>query len=153
MSDDDVEPVLMLNEAFVTALSPLDADRLRAHRLAASWVLVCVDEGAVAAFAIAYEPGAAYASANYRWHGERFDDFAYLDRVVVDPRFRRRGIATALYDEIETDAKPHGRLVCEVNSVPPNVESLAFHKARGYHEVGHLTQEDGHQTVMLEKPL
>lgn len=44
-------------------------------------------------------------------------------------------------------------MVCEVNSSPPNVESLAFHKSRGYREIGHLTQEDGHQTVLLEKPL
>ena len=44
-------------------------------------------------------------------------------------------------------------MVCEVNSEPPNVESLAFHEARGYREVGHLRQADGHEVVMLEKPL
>jgi len=54
---------------------------------------------------------------------------------------------------MESHAAAHGRMVCEVNSEPPNVESLAFHAARGYREVGHLTQADGHQTVMLEKAL
>ena len=67
--------------------------------------------------------------------------------------FRRRGLASALYDAMESHAKAHERMVCEVNSEPPNVESLAFHAARGYREVGHLTQADGHQTVMLEKAL
>ncbi len=47
-------------------------------------------------------------------------------------RSRRRipqaGIATALYDEMEQRATPHGRMVCEINSDPPNVESLAFHE-------------------------
>ena len=32
-------------------------------------------------------------------------------------------------------------------------ESLAFHAARGYVELGHLDQLDGHETVMLEKVL
>ena len=41
----------------------------------------------------------------------------------------------------------------EVNLRPRNDQSLAFHAARGYREVGHLTQADGHQTVMLEKAL
>ncbi len=153
MTDADVEAVLRLNEEAVEATSPLDADGLRQHREEAPWVLVCKDGAEVAAFAIAYAPGASYGSINYAWNSARFDDFVYLDRIVVEPRFRRRGIATALYDEIEATARAHGRLVCEVNSAPPNVESLAFHRSRGYREIGHLTQQDGHETVMLEKVL
>ncbi len=153
MTDADVPGVLRLNHDVVWALSPLDEEGLRAHRAAATWTLVCEVDGAIAAFAIAYEPGAPYESVNYAWHAARFDDFAYLDRIAVDPSFRRRGIASLLYDEVEADAAPHGRLVCEVNSEPPNVESLAFHEARGYRVIGHLTQPDGHQTAMLEKPL
>ncbi len=153
MTDADVEDVLRLNLDSVNALSPLDADGLRRHRQSASWALVCREAGQVAAFTIAYAPGASYDSVNYAWHAARFDDFVYLDRIAVDPRFRRRGIATCLYDEVEAAARAHGRLVCEVNSSPPNIESLAFHEARGYREIGNLTQEDGHETVMLEKPL
>lgn len=101
MTDADVESVLRLNEESVWALSPLDADGLCNHRAAAGWALVCEDDGQVAAFAIAYAPGASYASVNYAWYTARFDDFVYLDRIAVDPRFRRRGIATGLYDTVE----------------------------------------------------
>lgn len=153
LSNEDVPAVLALNEASVQALSPLDSEGLTRHRAAAEHVVVCEVEQTVAAFAIAYGPHAAYGSLNYAWHGERFDDFVYLDRIAVSHDFRRRGIATALYDDIERHAVPHGRMVCEVNSDPPNVESLAFHRRRGYREIGHLTQTDGHTTVMLEKPL
>ncbi len=153
LSDDDVPDVLALNEEFVWALSPLDAEGLAAHRARAAVTLVAELEGRFAGFAIAYEPGAAYDSINYAWHTERFDDFLYLDRIAISPNFRRRGLATALYDDIEDYAREHGRMVCEVNSDPPNVQSLAFHEARGYREVGHLMQSDGHETVMLEKPL
>lgn len=153
VADDDVPTVLALNEATVWATGPMDEAALARARRQAAHALVAELDGQVAAFAIAYPPGAGYGSVNYAWHAQRFDDFLYLDRVVVSADFRRRGIASALYDEMESHAKEHTRMVCEVNSEPPNVESLAFHTIRGYREIGHLTQADGHQTVMLEKPL
>jgi len=150
---DDLDTVLALNQESVWALSPLSADQLAERLDHVTHALVCEIDDEVAAFAFAYQPGAPYDSVNYRWHGERFDDFLYLDRIAVGHRFRRRGLASSLYDELEDRARAHGRMVCEVNSDPPNVESLAFHSARGYREVGHLAQADGHVTVMMEKPL
>lgn len=153
LEDADIEAVLELNQLSVEALSPLDSDSLAAYRELAAETLVCVVDGTVAALAIAYRPNVAYDSVHYRWHSERFEDFLYLDRIVVGADFRRRGIATALYDALEEVARQHGRMVCEVNSVPPNLESLAFHRGRGYLEVGYVTKPDGRQVVMLEKPL
>jgi predicted GNAT superfamily acetyltransferase len=153
MTDADIEAVLKLNAHSVWALSPMDADDLQLARERAALALVCELDGAVVAFTVVYAPGSTYESLNYAWHAERFDDFLYLDRIAVDPDFRRRGIANAIYDTVEAAAQPHGRLVCEVNSDPPNVESLAFHRARGFRELGHLTHPGGKQTVMLEKPL
>ncbi|MBA3232641.1 MAG: GNAT family N-acetyltransferase [Propionibacteriales bacterium] len=153
ITDADAVAVLELNEESVKALSPLDGPALAQHLGAAAHCVVCELEGAVAAFAIAYAPLAAYASINYEWFTARYDDFLYLDRIAVSPRFRRRGVATAVYDAIEAEATRYGRMVCEVNSDPPNPGSLAFHRARGYRELGYLTQTDGHETVMLEKPL
>ncbi len=153
IDDGDVEAVLALNEESVWALSPLDGTGLATHRAQAAYVLVAELDDELAGFAIAYAPGANYESINYAWHRRRFDDFLYLDRIAVSSAFRRRGIASALYDEMEANAKERGRMVCEVNSDPPNVESLAFHANRGYVELGHLIQLDGHETVMLEKVL
>jgi predicted GNAT superfamily acetyltransferase len=153
MTDDDIDVVLKLNEESVWALSPLDADGLARQRAEAAFTLVCAMGDQVAAFAIAYAPGASYGSVNYGWHSQHFDDFVYLDRIVVDPAFRRQGIARAIYDVMEDEAKPHGRMVCEVNSDPPNLGSLSFHESRGYREVGRLAQPDGHEVVLLEKPL
>jgi predicted GNAT superfamily acetyltransferase len=153
MTDEDVPSVLRLNQDVVWALSPLDAEGLVRHRVEAAFTVVCELEGTIAAFAIAYAPGTSYGSVNYAWHSARFDDFVYLDRIAVDPAFRRRGIAKGIYDIIEQEAKPHGRMVCEVNSNPPNLGSLSFHEARGYREVGHLVQPDGHEVVLLEKRL
>jgi predicted GNAT superfamily acetyltransferase len=153
LEDADVEAVLEINRLSIEALSPLDAESLVAHRKMAAETVVCDIDGEVAAFAIAYGPNTAYESVHYRWHSERFEDFLYLDRIVVAESFRRRGIATALYDSLEQVAVEHGRMVCEIYSIPPNVESLAFHRGRGYVEIGHLMKPDGRQVVLLEKPL
>jgi uncharacterized protein len=153
LADADVNAVLQLNEESVTSLTPMDATQLQRYRLLTALTLVCEVDDEVAAFAIAYPPGTAYESINYLWQADRFADFIYLDRIAVGAAFRRRGIASALYDEIEKIATPHERMVCEIYSDPPNTESIAFHIARGYREVGHLLQANGHECVMMEKPL
>ena len=116
--------------------------------------MVCEIDGQVAAFAIAYAPDTAYDSPNYLWHADRFDDFLYLDRIAVSHDFRRRGIASALYDEMEELATPHGRMVCEINSAATATTCRSRStRARGYREIGHLMQSNGKETVMMEKPL
>src|SRR5213592_4605231 len=116
MDDTDVGAVLALNEESVQALVPMASDDLARFRNLTTHTLVCEVDGEVAAFAIAYAPGTAYDSVNYRWHAYRFDDFLYLDRIAVAARFRRRGIATALYDAMEEVARERGRMVCEIYS-------------------------------------
>jgi len=153
LGDSDFDTVLTLNEQSVQQLSPLSSDELAGYLAMATTAMVSEADGQIAGFALAFEPGTTYGSTNYRWHAARFDDFLYLDRIAVSADFRRRGIASQLYDEMERLATPRGRMVCEVNSNPPNVESLAFHSRRGYRELGHLVQADGHETVMMEKRL
>lgn len=153
MAAADVARVLELNEESVKALSPLDASGVEQHRRDAAVAVVWETDEGVLAFAFAYAPGSPYDSINYRWHSQRFRDFLYLDRIAVSFGARRSGIGSALYDAIETEAASHSRMVCEVNSDPPNEESLRFHDQRGYRPVGRLRQPDGHETVMLAKPL
>jgi predicted GNAT superfamily acetyltransferase len=151
--DDDVPEVLALNEEHVELLSPMDEPRL--HQLM-SWsaradVIEC--DGEVAGFVLVFDPGTGYDSPNYRWFTDRYGAaFRYLDRVVVADRYRRRGLATAAYDAIEAGAQERGRLVLEVNVDPPNDGSLAFHRSRGYAEVGRLGPV-GHVVALMTKEL
>ena len=81
------------------------------------------------------------------------DGFTYLDRVVVGAEFRRRGLARAVYDQLEAQAAAEtGRLTLEVNLDPPNEPSLAFHRGRGYVEVGR-GGEPGHVLTLMAKEL
>jgi predicted GNAT superfamily acetyltransferase len=152
MTDSDVSTVLALNAADVVALSPLDHERLALLRKQAAHALIAEAAGEVVGFVLTFAPGSGYDSDNLAWFGRRYGSrFLYLDRIVVGPAHRRRGIAGRVYDALEDEARAYGRLVCEVNSQPHNPASLAFHLARGYVVVGHLAHGAGKVTVMLCK--
>jgi predicted GNAT superfamily acetyltransferase len=139
IEEGDRADVLELNEANVELLAPMDAARLAQLQARALRADVIDVDGAFAGFVITMGPGTDYDSPNYRWFATRYGTaFHYLDRIVLVDAFRRRGLASAVYDVVEADAAPVGRLTLEVNAEPPNPASLAFHAARGYAEVGRL---------------
>jgi uncharacterized protein len=143
--------VLELNLASVQALSELDEQRLRWILSLAHRSLVVEDDGEVVAFALAIASGTDYDSDNYRWFTARYERFLYLDRIAVDASLRRRGVGAQLYDAMETAAASFGRMVCEVNLLPRNDVSLAFHAARGYGEVGQLAHGEEKLVSLLSK--
>jgi predicted GNAT superfamily acetyltransferase len=148
----DHDLVLALNEKNVEALAPMDLDRLRElEGLAHRFDVVEVD-GDFGGFVLTFTPGSAYDSVNYAWFSARHDRFYYLDRIVLADGVRRRGVGTFVYDELEQVAAPYGRLALEVNLLPRNDASLAFHERRGYVEVGRLG-DDEHLVSLQEKRL
>ena len=72
---------------------------------------------------ITFASGSAYDGENFGWFSERFGDFCYLDRIVIHEDFRRRGLGSEVYDELESSC---GRplFALEVNLDPPNEGSL-----------------------------
>ncbi|KAF0099282.1 MAG: N-acetyltransferase GCN5 [Rhodospirillaceae bacterium] len=105
---------------------------------------------------MAFDQDADYDSPNYLWFRERHRRFVYVDRIVVAPAMRKRGLASRLYEDLLRVAKDagHDRVVCEVNSDPPNPASDAFHAAFGFVEVGHASIHGGAKTVRyLARPL
>ena len=147
----DHADVLDLNERNVELLSPLDDERLtELVGIAASASVIDVD-GAFAGFVVTFASGSAYDGENFGWFTERYPDFCYLDRVVIHEDFRRRGLGSLVYDELESAC---GRPVfaLEVNLDPPNKASLAFHRARGFVEVGQRGSH-GHVVSLMVKQL
>jgi uncharacterized protein len=153
IADHDVPLVLDLNERNVELLAPLDAARLDQLSTWAHRAQVIEVAGEPAGFVITIPAGTDYDSPNYRWFSALYgSSFHYLDRIVFEDRFRRRGLGSAVYDMIEADASTAGRLALEVNAEPPNPASLAFHAARGFAEVGRLGGA-GKAVAMLAKDL
>jgi predicted GNAT superfamily acetyltransferase len=130
--------VLRLNALHKTETSALDDARLRAMAEQAFVAEAVPEDGGVAAFLIAFDQGADYASPNFLWFRSRLPRFVYVDRIVVAAEARGRGLARALYGELfrRAAAAGHDRVVCEVNLEPPNPASDAFHARLGFAEIG-----------------
>ena len=136
---DDLEAVLRLNAQWEHVTSPLGTEALAALHAQATYHRVVELDGEVVAFLLAIGPGAAYESPNYRWFEKSARErFLYIDRVVVSAGSHRSGFGAALYDDVLSFAVANGvpRLVCEVDVEPLNAASDAFHRARGFVEVG-----------------
>lgn len=146
--------VLAANAAVAAMTSPLDMRALESLLTEAAFAAAMVDRGDVmTGFLIGFGPGAAYDSLNYRWFGTRFDRFAYVDRVVTVPAAQGRGVARRLYAAFADAMPQQERLVCEVNLLPPNPGSDAFHAALGFREVGRGSPSPGKQVRYLAKPI
>jgi uncharacterized protein len=147
----DFAAVLALNNAHtphVNALSDEQFVWLAAH---AGYFRVATDVEGLAGFVLCVPSGLSdYWSENYRWFTERCERFLYLDRVVVAPWMRRRGVGRALYDDLhQSVAAMWPRVTLEVNLRPPNPGSVAFHAAMGYVPVGVREYDDGSKAVQM----
>lgn len=149
----DAAAVLALNQSHLDSVGPLDVARQEWLLGLTDACLVVLDGDTVVGFVMTLPPATGYDSPNYEWFSKRYESFSYLDRVVVADTHQRRGIGRLLYDRVEAEARPRGRMTLEVYVEPPNVGSLAFHAARGYLEVGRLEQVNGKVCAMLVKEL
>lgn len=145
-ADSDLAWMHDLNERNATALSPMTATGFATLVGGAAHARVVPPDGA---FMIALDEGADYDSPNFQWFRERYGRFLYVDRIVVSPDWRRRGLARQLYEDLFAHAAGAGypRVVCEVNADPPNPDSDAFHAALGFQTVGEALLEDRGKTV------
>jgi predicted GNAT superfamily acetyltransferase len=138
--------LLALNNAHAVELSWLEPERF-AHMVAMAFLArqVGEDDG----FLLTFDQDAAYDSPNFLWLKARYERFVYVDRVVVAGHARGRGLAGQFYKALfEAAAKAgHTRIVCEVNSDPPNLASDAFHEKLGFEPIGEASLDGGKKTV------
>lgn len=146
----DRSQMLAMNQLEVPAVSSLDRPGLDALLDMAHDVTVAWRGGHLAGFVVLLREGSDYASPNYRWFAERVPQFLYVDRVVIAPDHRRRGVGRALYEQVLATA---GGLpvLAEVNLIPPNTPSLAFHRTLGFEQMGQLAHTDGKTVAMLRR--
>lgn len=149
-TDADLPAIFAINQACVPHLGSLDRDGLRDLAGQACHFTVVKVEGKVAGFMLALAPGQHYASLNYRWFSDRYEDFVYVDRIAFASDFRGAGLGRKLYEDLEHEYKGRAPVItCEVNLLPPNPESLAFHRRLGFEEVGQQETEGGKKRVSL----
>ena len=103
-------------------------------------------------FVILFDQDTEYDSENFLWFRDRYERFAYVDRVVVSPAFRRQGVAQRLYAECIEYCRAHTFpiLTLEINIQPPNPTSFAFHQKMGFQEVGTLQNLGSDKSVSMQ---
>src|ERR1039457_1331839 len=130
----DQAVVLTLNNTHAKETSSLDETSL-SQLLNMAFYARDIDHGATA-FLIALDQNTSYWSPNFNWFKECRESFIYIDRIIVAASARGQGLARVLYNDLFDIARQAGRdrVVCEVNIVPPNPASEAFHLAMGFKE-------------------
>src|SRR3954454_427748 len=125
---DDLATCVTMNNDAVPAVSEADLAKMTALVDASLLSLVVEHEGEIVGFCVNFGPGADYGSVNYQWFCARYDEFAYLDRIVVSPTARNMGVGAAIYAAVEQHIAGTPWLLCEVNLRPRNDGSLRFHE-------------------------
>lgn len=112
-----------------------------------AFAAICVDPPG--SLLVAFDQNAELESPNFEWFRSRLRRFVYVDRIVVGADHRGQGIASRLYGELIrlALAAGHDLIACEVNLIPPNHQSDAFHASMGFSEVGRATHHDRGRTV------
>jgi len=134
---DDFTVIESLNHSVVNLTSPMDAERIQQLHAMSSYHRVIVQDSQLMAFLLVLGPDCDYDSVNYQWFDQHYDDFAYIDRIVVRDGSRGRGLGTLLYENLFAWAisQQIGNIVCEYNVEPLNEASRKFHNTLGFQEV------------------
>jgi predicted GNAT superfamily acetyltransferase len=150
----DFVAVLALNEESVPHVSSISAEELQWFSDNADFLHIAKIDGRFAGFLIGLRPGTEYASPNYRWFCNNYEDFAYVDRVAVSKWARRQGVAELLYDTFARSQSGVPVMTCEVNIRPSNETSMLYHERMGFRQVGSQETNGGEKEVaFMEKKL
>ena len=150
-TESDLPHILELNKAAIPAVNLLNEPDIRNLFSQAEYFHSLWLNHKVIGFLIALGSGAIYNSPNYRWFESHFDQFLYVDRLVIDPTHQGIGLGRMFYDKLREFAgqKKFSRITCEVNLRPKNESSLRFHRRYGFRQVGVQETEGGTKQVSL----
>ena len=147
----DLEEILAINQANIPEVGSVpDMGRLKSL-LDWSSHLIVIKKDEIAGFIILMREGQDYDSLNYDFFNSQDYPFLYVDRIAIKDGHRRKGLGRKIYKKtIEIAEGLDVIACCEVNTIPRNEPSLAFHENFGFKEVGTKDYDD-HSVVYLSR--
>jgi len=146
----DLPYIHYLNQSALPAVSSITINDMTQFLKMADYFRVIKVKNNIAGFLIALTPGKDYHSLNYKWFEQKYSQFMYVDRIVIDPSFQSRGLGRAFYDDLKIFCKRYTPIItCEVNLKPKNEGSLFFHNKYGFEQVGTQETDGGKKEVSL----
>ena len=152
----ELAQLLALNQSNLPHVGSISLSEMQHLHSQASYFRAAELKDQILGFLIAFEPDADYGSLNFLWFKKRYPEFVYIDRIITAAEARRKGIAFALYRDLEDFAAQRQipLMTCEYNLQPQNDISRQFHQRYGFKEVGTQETENGKKTVSLQiKPV
>tara|TARA_B100001175_G_scaffold266780_1_gene237559 strand:- start:836 stop:1333 length:498 start_codon:yes stop_codon:yes gene_type:complete len=150
-ASEDLEAIRAINQENIPEVSDIESiERLR-QLIEWSSHLIIVRGSEIAGFIILMQENQDYESLNYDFFNKKGEPFLYVDRVAIQENYQRKGLGKLIYNKvIEIGKKLDVNITCEVNTIPRNTPSLAFHAGFGFEEVGTKNYGD-HSVVYLTK--
>ena len=147
----DLEEIWNINQENIPEVGDVpDLERLEKLINWSSHVIV-IRESEIAGFIILMREGQTYDSLNYDFFNSQNFPFLYVDRIAIKDGHRRKGLGRMIYKKTIDIAKDlNVETCCEVNTIPRNDPSLAFHSSFGFKEVGTKDYDD-HSVVYLSR--
>ena len=144
----DLDFILKLNQNSLSAVSKSSLEQLVFFLNVSPYFKIFQVKSVPVGFLIGLGPGISYSSENYIWLSQRYRSFFYVDRIIIDAKYRNKGIGFHFYDHLINTVKNEVEcILCEVNVKPLNEQSLNFHKKYGFNVVGEKDTENGLKRV------
>ena len=148
----DFSRILDINATEEEKTSRIDLARIAQLDRWADYHRVAVVDDEIIGFLLVMSEASDYDGDNFRWFVERYDRFLYVDRIVIDRTHAGQGVGSALYGDLIDFAATQGcpALCCEINVLPPNPVSHAFHARFGFKEVGRSAEMGASKVVSYQ---
>lgn len=149
---EDFQSIIALNAAEVVWTSPMDSAKISALHYLSSYHKVVEHNGRVVGFLLAMCSDDKYINENFDWFLNRYSQFVYIDRIVIDASCKGLGIGRTLYNDLFAFAERRGLqvLCCEYNLSPVNESSKVFHTKMGFEQVGERTYTNSDKVVSMQ---
>ena len=150
-ASEDLEAIRKINQENIPEVSDIESIERLMQLIDWSSHLIIVRGSEMAGFIILMRENQDYESLNYDFFNKQGEPFLYVDRIAIQENYQRKGLGKLIYDKvIEIGKELDINITCEVNTVPKNEPSLAFHAGFGFEEVGTKDYDD-HSVVYLTK--
>jgi len=152
LNTDDVPAMWRINEEGLPGVGQVSEDAMGDLLSLATLPVGAFDEDVLVGFVLCLIPGTRYASPNYAWFNEHYEQFLYVDRIAVSTAYRDRQVGSRLYSRVFEHAQQHQwPVAAEVNLDPPNPGSMRFHERNGFTEVGTLQHDEKTVAMILRE--
>ena len=150
---EDVETAWQINEQGLPGTGQVTQEEMADLLSLCELPLGVFDGDEMLGFVLCLTPRTRYASLNYAWFNQRYQEFLYVDRIAIAVEHRGRGIGSLLYKRVIEHAESlQFPVTAEVNLTPPNPGSIRFHERHSFTEVGAFHQGVKSVTMMF-RPL